>query len=132
MATTPYQHEDTQPYSTPQGALPPPGEHPRKGGGRKKALIVAAVVVVAAGAWIGYTRATAGPVHAKVGDCVHVAGAQDNPNVSAVDCTDPNADYVVVRVVKGSTDTGACNNIADAALSQRMSGEKLVFCLNKK
>jgi hypothetical protein len=88
--------------------------------------------VVAAAAWFGIQYALADkPVHAAAGDCVHVAGPQDNPEVSTVPCTDAHADYAVVRVVNNTFQTGACNNISDAALAQQLGDEKFVLCLNK-
>ncbi|WP_456153966.1 LppU/SCO3897 family protein [Peterkaempfera griseoplana] len=72
------------------------------------------------------------PGHAAVGECIHVAGAKDNPNVSTVACTDDNADYTVVRVVENSTATGTCNNLSDTALKQQSGSRSYVLCVNKK
>ncbi|MGA5701701.1 LppU/SCO3897 family protein [Peterkaempfera bronchialis] len=98
----------------------------------RKPLVAVATLVVAAAAWFGVRYALADePVHAAVGDCVHITGGQADPEVSLVPCAESTADYTVVRVVKNTVETGACNNLSDTALVQRRGSDTSVLCLNE-
>ncbi|MFG3495749.1 hypothetical protein [Streptomyces sp. NPDC047928] len=136
MATPPPPHAQ-DPQQVPPSAegfgepVAPDAPAKRKGGVMKKVLRVVALIVVAIAVKFGISYFFNAPVHAKAGDCVSVTGSENDPKVETKGCTDKDANYKVVKLVEGTFDTDACENVADAeaALAQQWEQEKFVLCL---
>nr|WSW68999.1 hypothetical protein OG461_23925 [Streptomyces sp. NBC_00995] len=111
------------------GAVPAgPATPPRKSR-LKKVLGVVVLIVVAVVVKLGIGYAFNSPVHAGVGDCVQVTGAENSPEVETKGCEDADANYKVVKVIDDTFDTGACT-VGEAALAQEWDAERFVLCLD--
>ncbi|MEU9090127.1 hypothetical protein ACIOEW_00465 [Streptomyces sp. NPDC087901] len=91
-------------------------------------VVVMIVVAVVVKLGIGYISSDS-PVHAEVGDCVKVTGAENSPDVETKGCEDSDANYKVVKVIEDTFDTNSCT-VGEAALAQEWDAEKFVLCLD--
>ncbi|MFG3095593.1 hypothetical protein [Streptomyces sp. NPDC048202] len=111
------------------GAAPAPAPAPAKSGKLKKFLGIVAMLIAAVAVKFGIAYAFNSPVHAEAGDCVRVTGSENDPEVDTKDCTDKDANYKVLKVVKDTFDVNACT-VGEAALAQEWDAEKFVLCLD--
>ncbi|MGW3659911.1 LppU/SCO3897 family protein [Streptomyces sp. NPDC005151] len=111
------------------GAAPAPATAPPKKSKLKKLLSVVVMIVVAVVVKLGIGYVFNSPVHAGVGDCVKVTGAENNPDVETKGCDDKDANYKVVKVVENTFDINSCT-VGEAALAQEWDADKFVLCLD--
>jgi hypothetical protein len=102
------------PAAFPAGAVPPGGAAPKKSNTRMIVTIVVVVALVAIGAIFYVVNRKSNPANAKVGDCINYAS---DTNVKVVDCTASDAEYKVVKRVDGTSDSTACDGVADSDVS---------------
>ncbi|WP_455032253.1 LppU/SCO3897 family protein [Lentzea miocenica] len=93
----------------------------------KRVLTYGSTLVVAAVVIYGLTEYLTPIQKPKQGDCAYLTGAADEGRYNAVDCSAPNANYVVAGTVARSA---ACPNPADADwVPVRAIDPKIRFCL---
>ncbi|MFD8808301.1 LppU/SCO3897 family protein [Streptomyces sp. NPDC059597] len=105
---------------------------------RRNRLIFLAVLLVLAGL---VTFSALGPYDTKdqsatlkPGDCFQNTGTDTNAKAEKLDCTDPHADYKVLKMDKDAVvDTFACSDVPDTtgSLTQLASGKTFVVCFKK-
>ncbi|MEU7022250.1 hypothetical protein ABZ990_16520 [Streptomyces sp. NPDC046203] len=134
--TTPPQ---SNPFADPQGApVPPqapmsaPEPAPQKKGSAvlKKVGGFVAILVVGTAVKLGIPYLTGdAPVHAEVGECITVTGAENDPKVETTDCSKGGADlYKVTQVHKGTFDLDKCGEEL-SAVAQKLGPDKFVLCM---
>ncbi len=93
-------------------------------------IVVAIVIAVAVKLALPHLTGDA-PVHAKVGECVVVAGAENDPKVETADCSSGKADlYKVEKVFEDTFDLAKCGDEL-SALAQQLDSDKFVLCLSE-
>lgn len=93
----------------------------------KRVLTYGTTLVVAAVVIYGLTEFLTPIQKPKQGDCAYLTGSSAEGRYNAVDCSAPNANYVVAGTVAKSA---ACPNPADADwVPVRMIDPKIRFCL---
>ncbi|MEV6200574.1 hypothetical protein AB0M64_11400 [Streptomyces sp. NPDC051771] len=93
-------------------------------------VVVAIVVAVAVKLALPHLTGEA-PVHAKVGECVVVTGAENDPKVDTADCSSGKADlYKVEKVFEDTFDLAKCGEEL-SALAQQLDSDKFVLCLSE-
>ncbi|MFB7866278.1 hypothetical protein [Streptomyces sp. NPDC056069] len=126
----------TPPPSDPfaaQGAPAPAPAPQKKGGVLKKIGGFVVLVIVAVAVKVGLPHLTGdAPVHAKVGECVTVSGAENDPKVDTKDCTSGVKDLFKVAAVHEDTfDLNKCDETKYSALAQQLGSDKFVLCLEE-
>lgn len=100
---------------------------PRKTSLAKRVLTYGSTLVVAAVVIYGMTEFLTPVQKPRQGDCAYLTGAPDEGRYNAVDCSAPNANYVVAGTVARSE---SCPNPADADwVPVRVIDPKIRFCL---
>ncbi|MFJ3903354.1 hypothetical protein [Streptomyces sp. NPDC090025] len=129
--TTPPQPSD--PFAAPQGAEPVAAPAPEKKGGLLKKIggfVVLAIIAAAVKFGLPYVTGDA-PIHAKVGECVTVSGAENDPKVDTQPCDSGKADlFKVVQVHDNTFDLTKCGDQL-SALAQQLNSDKFVLCLDE-
>ncbi|NML53164.1 hypothetical protein HHL19_30365 [Streptomyces sp. R302] len=121
--------------TTPTPATPeftPAPEAPKSKKALKKigGIVVAIVIAVAVKLALPHLTGEA-PVHAKVGECVVVTGAENDPKVDTADCSSGKADlYKVEKVFEDTFDLAKCGEEL-SALAQQLNSDKFVLCLSE-
>ncbi|MGW2421303.1 LppU/SCO3897 family protein [Streptomyces sp. NPDC001709] len=146
-----------QPYGQPQAPYPPQGGYPQQPGqpgfpqqgpapyapvppqrpkrsARQKLRTVAAIVgaIVIVGGW--YFNHEDDAKKLAVGDCLTNKGSNDNPDIKQLDCSDPKADYKVLKKDNGtSLAMLACQGVSGttAAVTWKEGSDSFVLCLGK-
>ncbi|MEU9403615.1 hypothetical protein [Streptomyces sp. NPDC048242] len=105
---------------------------------RRNRLIFLAVLLVLAGL---VTFSALGPYDTKdqsaklkPGDCFQNTGTKENAKAEKLDCTDPHADYKVLKMDKDAVvDTFACSDVPDTtgSLTQVAAKEWFVVCFKE-
>ncbi|KJS53597.1 hypothetical protein [Streptomyces rubellomurinus] len=117
MTTPPLDSADaTQPAAQQpeHPALPTPAQPSRLRRFGRRAWGPALFVVLVAGALTvaGFAEKSE-PAAAQAGDCVHDLGNGTKPKMELVDCTKPNADFKVTKVVHDEHDKHPCDSEPD-------------------
>lgn len=116
--------------SVPQPASAPEAPKSKKALKKIGGIVVAIVVAVALKLGLPYLTGDA-PVHAKVGECVVVTGAENDPKVDTADCSSGKADlYKVEKVFEDTFDLAKCGEEL-SALAQQLDSDKFVLCLSE-
>ncbi|MCF2532778.1 LppU/SCO3897 family protein [Yinghuangia soli] len=68
---------------------------------------------------------------ANAGDCVRNTGTDSNPTVDIVACTGPDAEYLVLERLDGTTSDAMCPTLTSAALTYDSGGDKFVLCMTE-
>ena len=133
------------PYADPRAANPyaeqvPDGDQwtaaptPPKRSGRGRSIAIGfGIMVLAIGALFAVSQFSHGADTASVRDCVQNKGTDDDPDVKVIDCTDPKAEFTVLKTLN-STDMNTCDSVpgVTAAYSESAgSGDSLLLCLGK-
>lgn len=140
---TPYGQPPQQPYPGqapipgqpyPGAQYPLPVEAPKKSWaarmGTGLAIRIGVLAVVGIGAVI-YAFASGDPSTASVGDCVHNSGTDSKPDVSTLSCTDPKADFKVLKTFD-SSDTDLCKDVPGIEAEYYQTGRSsILLCLGK-
>ncbi|WP_329499315.1 hypothetical protein [Kitasatospora herbaricolor] len=114
----------------PPGVTTEPPARPSAGKKVKKALGILLVAVVAFLAFGYFVQDD--PSIAEAGNCVHNSGSSDKPKVAIVDCGAADADFKVLKVVRNTSDTKACESVEEVeAAYLEDSSDPFVLCLGK-
>ncbi|MFC1420949.1 LppU/SCO3897 family protein [Streptacidiphilus cavernicola] len=135
------QQTQQPPYSQPQVPQPQFAQYPVAAAQPTKrrrsllirlAVIVVGLIVVGGGSYI-YDHMTGAADTAKAGDCVQNKGTESNPDVKVIGCTDPKAEFKVLKTLSGSN-MDDCNSVPGLVAAYSQSGGRgsdLVLCLGK-
>ena len=149
----PYQGGEppVQPPASPYGAPPQqPGQYPGQPGGQYPAqypvmpqpdqkkshrgrniAIRLGVLVILAGGWFAYDQISGGADTASTGDCVQNKGTESSPDVHVIKCSDPKAEFKVLKTADTS-DTSSCDSVPGVVATYTESGrDSLLLCLGK-
>ena len=139
----PYAQPQGQPgqYGPPPGQVPPgqpmPYAQPPKKGGAGKAIGSIIGVIVLAGAFFlvksligGGLSSITGP-SAKAGECASVTGTTINPTFKKVDCGAAEANYIIAKVTKNTSEACPSEDYAEYTETGRRSAS-LKLCLVEK
>ncbi|MCX5209122.1 hypothetical protein OG689_07450 [Kitasatospora sp. NBC_00240] len=130
MSTPPVADTPHQLPEFPPGTSIAPTARPSTGKKVKKVLGIVLVAVVAFFAFGYYIQDD--PSIAEVGNCVHNSGSSDKPKVAIVDCGAADADFKVLKVVRNTSDTKACESVEEVeAAYLEESSDPFVLCLGK-
>lgn len=134
-----YPQQPGQPGFPQQGTAPYAAVPPQRPKRNVKLYVRIAIIVVgliaAAGGYLGSHSDDTQKL--AVGDCLTNKGTAKDPNIEQLDCSDPKADYKVLKK-DGSTSLAmlACQSVqgTTAAISWREGSDSFVLCLgdNKK
>ncbi|MEV5873885.1 hypothetical protein AB0L75_06560 [Streptomyces sp. NPDC052101] len=129
-----YPQQPGQPGFPPQGAAPyapMPPQRPKRG--IRQYLRIAGIVVgliVIAGGW--YFNHDDDTKKLAVGDCLTNKGSNDHPQIEQLNCSDPKADYKVLKKDGGtSLAMLACQSVTGttAAITWKEGSDSFVLCL---
>lgn len=140
----PYAQQPPNPYGPPPGQMPgqpmgqpmPYGPPPKKSGaGKVIGSIVTIVVLVGVGILVkvligGGLSAITEP-SAKPGDCASVTGTTFSPKYKKVDCSAPEANYLIAKAMKSTSEACPSEDYAEYTESGRRSSS-LKLCLVEK
>ena len=127
--------------ANPYGAPQPTGQYPvapqparRRGAGlgRRLGIGIGVLVLLAGGSYV-YDHMTGAADTAKAGDCVQNKGTESDPDVKVIDCTDPKAEFKVLKTLD-SSNMDDCDHVpGDVAAYSETGGNSsdLVLCLGK-
>lgn len=137
----PYGQQQPGPYGPPPGQMPPgqPMGYPPQpsGGGAGKAVgkiigSIVAFVLVAGGIFVVRTLISGtGEPSAKAGDCASVTGTTINPVYKKVDCGASEANYIIAKAMKKTSEKCPGDDYAEYEQSGGRK-ESLKLCLVEK
>ncbi|MFE2914385.1 LppU/SCO3897 family protein [Kitasatospora indigofera] len=130
MSTPPVSGTPHQLPEFPPGISAEPPAKPSAGKKVKKILGIVVAVLVAFVAFGYFVQDD--PSIAEAGNCVHNSGSDTKPKVAIVDCGAANADFKVLKVIRNTSDTKACESVegVEAAYLED-SADAFVLCLAK-
>lgn len=116
----------------PPGMPMPYAQPPKKGGAGKVIGSILAFVLVAGGFFVVRTVLNStGEPSAKPGDCAAVTGTTISPNYKKVDCGSPEANYIIAKAMKSTSETCPSDDYAEYEQSGGRR-ETLKLCLVEK
>ncbi|USX49583.1 hypothetical protein [Lentzea sp. HUAS12] len=128
----PYGQVPGQPLGQPMPYGPPPK---KSGAGKVIGSIVTIVVLVGVGilvkALISGGLSSIGEPSAKPGECASVTGTTFKPNYKKVDCAAPEANYIIAKAMKSTTEACPSDDYAEYTESGRRTSS-LKLCLVEK
>ncbi len=134
------------PYGPPPGGMPPGGmppgqpmpyaQPPKKGGAGKiigsiLGFVLVAVVVAVVKFGIGSGISALSEPDAKAGECASVTGSTISPKYKKVDCNAAEANYIIGKVSKSTTEACPSKDYAEYTESGRRSSS-MKLCLVEK
>lgn len=107
--------------------MPPAAEAPKKPSVLKKILGIVVGLIVAAGVAYGINYFGSDAAQTKAGDCAAVTGTTSKPDYKTVECTAPEANYLVGKVLEGGS--GSCGENYDQYSETQRRGPDSKLCL---
>ncbi|MFI5527799.1 hypothetical protein ACIA8O_04490 [Kitasatospora sp. NPDC051853] len=118
------------PSTGPVPPVPPPLLPKRRARRLLRASLTSLALVVAIGAALfaadRYYRDA--PMTANAGDCVHNSGTDADPEVSVVDCTAPEAELKVIKMIH-LADQNVCDDVPGTVATYREERTRASFSL---